>query len=228
MIRVRRRLAGHLGTVESLAFSADGKWLVSGSNDTTALMWDLTGRLAAGEKWSKPLADDEMKTLWTVLKDEDAVVAFQAMQRLAADPVRSVPYLRQRLHPIAVVEEKRLARLITDLDSDRFEVREKATAELEKLGEAPLHTMQKALDGRPALETRRRLEQLIEKQVRKRWSPSAEQLRMGRALEVLERAGTPEARQVLATLAAGTPGAILTREAKSALDRLTRHAASTP
>jgi hypothetical protein len=100
-------------------------------------------------------------------------------------------------------------------------VRDKATVELEKLGEAALHAMQKSLDSQPALETRRRLEQLIEKQLRERGSPSAERLRIGRALEVPEHIGSPDARQVLQTLAMGAPGAYLTREAKAALERLT-------
>ncbi|HTU91212.1 MAG TPA: WD40 repeat domain-containing protein, partial [Gemmataceae bacterium] len=226
--RLRCKFAGHKGRVGSLAFSPDGKMLISGGNDTTALVWDLTGRLAGGDKWSKPMADGELKKHWTTLADEDAAASYRAMQALAADPERSIAYLRQRLHPVAAVEEKRLTRLIADLDSDRFDVREKATAELGELGEAALHAMRKTLDGRPALETRRRLEQLIENQVRERWSPSAEWLRIGRALEVLEHIGSPEARQVLQALAEGAPGAMLTREAKAALERLARHSTAAP
>jgi hypothetical protein len=41
-----------------------------------------------------------------------------------------------------------------------------------------------------------------------------------RAVEVLERAGTPQARKVLKTLAAGTPRCRLTQEAQATLDRL--------
>jgi WD40 repeat protein len=39
--RLRFRLAGHQDTVNCLAFSPDGKLLLSGSNDGTALVWDL-------------------------------------------------------------------------------------------------------------------------------------------------------------------------------------------
>ncbi|MBI1913622.1 MAG: hypothetical protein HYS12_02535 [Planctomycetes bacterium] len=72
----------------------------------------------------------------------------------------------------------------------------------------------------PALEMRRRLEQLIDKQERQHWSSSPDRLRTGRALEVLERAGTPEARRVLEVLATGAPGAWLTQDAQASLTRL--------
>jgi hypothetical protein len=58
--------------------------------------------------------------------------------------------------------------------------------------------------------------------------PWGDRLRELRALEVLERLGTPEARQVLKALADGAPAARLTREARSALDRLARQPATAP
>jgi WD40 repeat protein len=41
----RCRFVGHRGTVVCLSFAPDGKSLVSGSTDTTALVWDLTSAL---------------------------------------------------------------------------------------------------------------------------------------------------------------------------------------
>jgi RNA polymerase sigma factor (sigma-70 family) len=40
----RRRLAGHQGGITALVFSPDGRRLASGSWDSTAVVWDLTGR----------------------------------------------------------------------------------------------------------------------------------------------------------------------------------------
>jgi WD40 repeat protein len=37
-----RKIDGFKGTVKSLAFMPDGKRLVSGMNDSSALIWDLT------------------------------------------------------------------------------------------------------------------------------------------------------------------------------------------
>jgi len=46
------------------------------------------------------------------------------------------------------------------------------------------------------------------------------------AIEVLERIGTPPARQMLEKLAAGADGARLTREARASLERLNKRAAA--
>jgi hypothetical protein len=128
--------------------------------------------------------------------------------------------LRPRLQPITRPDDQRLARLIADLDAERFTVRDQAEKELEQLGEVAGAACRQALAKQPSLETRRRLERLREKQVRTTWSPSPEGLRRLRALEVLERAGTAKAREVLAIVAGGAPEARFTQEAKAALSRL--------
>jgi WD40 repeat protein len=56
----RHALRGHRGPVRALTFSADGKTLVSGSEDTTALVWDLTGRIGARGAWGKPLSPADL------------------------------------------------------------------------------------------------------------------------------------------------------------------------
>jgi hypothetical protein len=53
-------------------------------------------------------------------------------------------------------------------------------------------------------------------------------LRRDRALAVLERIGTPAAREFLQTLAEGMPEARLTQEAKASLERLARRTAANP
>jgi WD40 repeat protein len=220
----RSNFAGHRGEVIALAFSPNGKMLISGSQDTTALVWDLTGRIASSGKNDKPLSADDLKRLWDTLAAEDAEAGFHAIQVLAADPERSVPYLRSRMAPVPVVEEERLKRLIADLESDQFAVRDNASKELEKLGESALQALRKAIEDQPSLETRRRLDSLLEKQEGEEWKPSAERRRIRRALEVLERIGTAEVRSVLTTVASGAPGAWLTLDAKAALERLAQPA----
>jgi WD40 repeat protein len=42
-----RRFAGHQGGITALVFAADGRRLASGSEDSTAVVWDLTGQHGA-------------------------------------------------------------------------------------------------------------------------------------------------------------------------------------
>jgi RNA polymerase sigma factor (sigma-70 family) len=218
--KVRHRLAGgHRAGAGVLIFSADSERLVSGSGDTSAIVWDLTGRTTAK---LQPLAPADLDTSWTDLRSDDAVQAYQAIRRLAASLDNAVPHLAKRLQPAASADAKHVARLIADLDSDQFAARDQAAKVLEELGESAIGACRKALEGDPSPELRRRLEKLLEKQARQMWSPSSEQLRNLRSLEVLELAGTPEARQVLQKLANGAPEARLTREAKAGLERLER------
>jgi RNA polymerase sigma factor (sigma-70 family) len=214
--RERRCLSGLLGYVTSLSFSANGRRLLSGGH-TEALVWDLgnsrTGRTATAA---------EVEKLWADLAGADAACAYAAIHKLAAAPNAAIPFLQKHLPPVPAADKKRMARLIADLDSDDFATRQKATEELEKLGELALPAYRKARDGKPSLETRRRLEDLQRKAHAAWWEVSGERLRSLRAIEALELAGTPEAREVLATLAAGAEGARLTEEAKAALKRLQR------
>src|SRR5262249_29944649 len=101
-----------------------------------------------------------------------------------------------------------------------FTLREKATKELEALDELVGPFLRKALQGEPAPELRRRAKELLDRI--EAGGFSSEGLRAWRALEVLERIGTPEARRVLQALAKGTPEARLTQGAKEALERLTK------
>jgi hypothetical protein len=131
---------------------------------------------------------------------------------------QSVPFLAERLKPAPQVEDERARRLIADLDSDQFKVRDRASQELEQLGELAEPAMRKALAGKPTPEVRGRLKTLLDQLPGRRASSS--RMRELRALEVLEQIGTPDARRVLERLAAGNSGARLTREARASLDRM--------
>ena len=174
---------------------------------------------------SRPLqlSAKELEALWTDLGSEDAPRGYRAICSLRAG-TQALAFFRERLRPAPPADSGRVARLIADLDDERFAVREKATTELEKLGKEIEPALHKALQGKPSLEVRRRIDRLLEKL--ESAAPSPEQLRLLRALEVLEHIGTPEARELLRTLAKGASGARLTQEAKASLDRLANRAAA--
>jgi WD40 repeat protein len=207
-----RELTGHLKAITTLAFSPGGKYLVSGSYDTTALLWDVSGI-----KSHPPakLRREELPALWSDLASNDGGKAHRAVWALLGDPARGVPLLAERVRPVVVVDAKVTDRLIADLGSSRFAVREKAARELENLAEAAHPALRRVLAGSPVLEIRRRVERLLER-------PFAIPPAVSRVIEILEHAGTPEARELLQRLAGGLPEAGLTREARASLARLTK------
>jgi dipeptidyl aminopeptidase/acylaminoacyl peptidase len=213
----RHQFAGTTGRVQTLTFSPDGKKLLSGSADTTATVWDVTGRLREPNVGT-PLTTARLDVLWATLAEDDPANAYHAMQTLAGSPREALPYLSRHLKPVPPVPAKELARWIADLDSADFETRERATKKLDKLGEAVFGVYDAALAGNVSLEKRRRLESLKTKHDPLR-PPSAERLRVLRALEVLGMCGA-EARELLTALAQGAPGATVTEQTKSALQRL--------
>ncbi len=213
----RASFAGNQVGVRSVALSRDGTRVASGGADTTILLWDATG-LGSGAAPRGKLSDEELGALWSDLAGDDAARAYRALWAMARAPDRAVPLFAEKLRPVAEPDEaerKRIAALVADLDRDEFEAREKAVRELEQVGEAAGPALRKALEGKPTLEVRRRVEGLLEKVE----GNDPERLRTGRALEALERIGTAEARAVLRTLAAGAAGARLTRDAKASLRR---------
>jgi RNA polymerase sigma factor (sigma-70 family) len=212
--QVRLRLAGHAGDVNCLAFAGDSKTLVSGSTDTTALVWDVTAPVRAALVRSGGLSVTSPEALWAELLAADAARGYRAACVLAASP-DGVGLLGQHLLPAPVVDEHRVRKLLTSLDSGLFKERRQASQELERLGEAVEPALLKWLEGQPSLEVRQRLEQLLDKL-------SSEWLRTLRAVEALELAGTPAAEKVLQALAGGAPEARRTREARAALERFTR------
>jgi RNA polymerase sigma factor (sigma-70 family) len=214
----RLRLKGHREPVVSVLFSRNGRLLISGSGDTSALVWDVTGRLREGRLAAVDLAAEELNAAWSALADVDAAEAYRALWTLTAAPQQAVPLLEKQLRPAPAEDGKRLGRLIDDLDHDDFAVREKAEAELGKRGATAEAALRKALEGTPSAEQATRIRKLLDNLQGPVASPDV--LRSLRALEVLEQIGTSEARKVLEALAKGEPDNRLTQEAKAVLERL--------
>jgi hypothetical protein len=216
----RCRFRGHRGEIVVLAFAPDGRTLASGSADTTVLVWDVNGPELPGHP-QHHLAAHELRDLWADLAGTDGPRAHRAIAALARAPQQAVPFLQKRLRPV-MIDVRQMGPLIRDLNDDKFAVRERAQARLEEFGEVARPTLRHTLADKPSLELRRRVERLLERLDQERRLPLPERLRVLRALEVLERIGSPEAQQVFATLADGSPECWLTQEAQGALKRLAR------
>jgi hypothetical protein len=138
------------------------------------------------------------------------------MARLTASPATAVTALRTYVKPVPRADRDQVTALLRDLDSPQFAVRDRAAAQLHKLGDGVEGALRRALHPGLSAEARDRIERLLND-----LKPSSERLQQGRAVEVLERIGTPDARTLLTEIAGGADGAWLTREAAATLARLT-------
>jgi hypothetical protein len=206
--------------VYSLLLFPDGQRGFTALADGTDLVWDLSPALPGTEAVAKAPSSKEMAGWWADLAAEDARRAYHAVWRLAEVPHDTiVSYLRSRLKPVGDIDFKKMRDLIEDLDSDSFEVREKAFRQLEELGSAAVPALREALEKRPpSAEASRRLEKLLSRPEGLMIAP--ETLRHLRAMQILERLASKEAHTLLTELSKGTVHAPETQEAKAALQRL--------
>jgi WD40 repeat protein len=185
--------------VSSLAFAPEMKTIAAGMSDSTISEWSL-GPFAKDAR-AENLANDALKSLWIRLAGDDARNAFSAMQTLAQDPVRSVPFLVGQLDFPKIADPKRLRQLIRDLSADEFPVRERATAELLRLGDLAEPALCEEVANAASTESLRRSNAILAKRP-PRMGKSPEHVRAIRAIVVLEWIGTPAAREGLRLLAA--------------------------
>jgi hypothetical protein len=148
---------------------------------------------------------------------------------LAASGESAIDLLKDNLNPVAATAEtQRILRLVKDLDHEDFSRRETASRELATIGARAESALIQGLANSPSLEFRTRARRLLPKIAGTKGPPSSEDLRIGRALSVLERIAMPPAIEILKSLAAGAPEARLTQEAKASLDRLANRSAVSP
>jgi len=135
----------------------------------------------------------------------------------------TVPAAQTHVRPVPAVDNPKIVQWIAALDDSRYKTRVSASQELAKLGHLAKPLLRKSLENQPSPEARNRISQLLEGL--KEFQSNGERVRTLRAIEVLERMETPEARQFLALLAQGAAGTWQTKEAAAALKRLTAQAA---
>jgi WD40 repeat protein len=210
------RLEGHLAPVNCLALARDGRRLLTGDR-RCALLWDVTA-VPGVPRPNQPPSDAEIRQLGATLASPDARAAHRAVDALLAAPDGTLAWLREHLRPAKALDKGVVTQHLAGLGAKEFRVRDKAQAELRKLGDPVLPFLEQQLQASNSLEVKRRLEILLAEL--KAQGPTPEDRRGLRAVIVLEYLGSPAARQFLQTLAGGAPEALLTREARAALRRL--------
>jgi HEAT repeat protein len=197
--------------------------LVSASEDSTALAWDLKGVL---DRMPVPRVPDgaSIDEAWKDLASPDAALAYRALGRLVDGGDASVSLLGKRLQAARPADGERVQKLLADLDSETFVVRERATSELKKMTDLEESVLERYLAQTKSLEAKRRATQLLQRAREPIADP--QHLQSLRAIEALECIGTPAARRVLESLSVGTSKALLTIEAKRSAERLAKRLVS--
>jgi hypothetical protein len=208
---------GHRGWMSSLAFAPDGKTLASGGADSTVLIWDVSG-LPPAHMPAAPLDGDALAKCWEQLAAKDAAQAYQAIAELTRRPSQAEGLIEGKLADHPGMNAKQLALLIADLDANDFKTREKATKALADMGKLAEGSLTKALEGKPGFELQQRVHVLLKKLEGQEESPHRRLLL--RAIEVLDRLGTPEARRLLGKLEQEATEPEVAQQAKASLERL--------
>jgi WD40 repeat protein len=190
-----------------IALSPDGRRLAA-DDGTSILVYPLPTPV----KVKSPLTDEKA---WQALTDADAVAGFAAILHFVSEPDAAVKWFAAKLSLPAERDKKQIAKLVEQLGDDDFDGRQKASAELAKIGPAARGELRAALKS-DSPEVRRRAAVLLEKLT----TTSPERLRILRAIEALERIGTPAAEGVLKGLIAGKVVADLKADVEAALARV--------
>jgi WD40 repeat protein len=206
--RTGKLLASYPGLdmpLTAIAFSRDGRWLATGSRDTTILIWDLFA--------------SRVRALWSDLAAKPEDVA-GARKQLEAAPANAFPWLSATLRT-AAEREAGAAPLLARLDDDDFEQREKASSELAKMLPGVRPILEQTLQNKPSPESRRQIEALLKKSAPAEADDAAFVGPQARSLVLLlEGMGTAESRKVLEELAKAPSTSSIARDAKAALRRL--------
>ena len=145
--------------------------------------------------------------------------AWRAIRCLESEPARAVPLLSRWLKGLPRLDGRDAKRLVAELDADDFDVRERATKALERLGREAAGALQEALQQEDASpELRRRAQPLLRRIAANELGE--EERRAFRAVAALERIGTPEARAALRLVQGRHPGSRLSQDAEASLWRL--------
>jgi WD40 repeat protein len=215
----RLSIPTHHGKLTQVAVAASAPVAVTAHDDGTLLVWDVR-RLGTPAARPPRLSARALEKLWGDLARRDAAVAQRALVELGARPAQALPLLKERLTALSGDRAGRLSQGLAGLESARFRAREEATRALEQAGKWAEPALRRRLAGKPPLEVKRRVEQLLAKlEAADGLPPDGGWLQALRGAEALERLGTPEARRALEALAALAPETWVSREARAALGR---------
>jgi WD40 repeat protein len=217
LLRLGRAVHGQF-----VAFSPDGSLLAvageTADGEAAITLFDMPKRRK--DSLPRELRAAQLDSLWDDITAENDFRLQRVLATLRAVPGQAVPFLRQKMQPVPEAESQRVKKLVQALDDDDATKRDKAMHDLQEMAAAfEPRLMEIRRDAEPG-EVRNRVQAILREA---REAPVPRRLLAQlRAVSVLEQIGTPQAREVLKSVAGGAGGARLTQEARQALERLER------
>jgi sugar lactone lactonase YvrE len=213
-----RQLPENHGLVSAVAFSPDGRYLAAVNSGYSTMVFRKPPGLGSGILPAPGVAGPpDLEKQWADLTSADPRTALSATRGLAAAP-QAVQFLKERVRPVPPATPNRIERWLREARGVDAAARNAACAELLRMGHLAEPALQEAIEALPEGPSRQRLVDLAAQLVSD--VPPVEALRELRAVGVLQRIKTPEARQLIEALSQGEPAAPLTVEARLALKRL--------
>lgn len=214
-----RTLQENRGTVNAIAISPDGQMLACVTTGFFSNILRPVGTfkptLSPAER---PIPTSDLENLWEDLAAEDIELASVAVRTLTAVPTATLRLLEEKLQPVQPIRAEHLAPFRRACLSGNAQEREVAREEFLRLGSLAESLLKDMLNQTTSEEQRAWIDGMLD-EIHQAPQPP-ETVRDLRAVGILERIGTKPARQMLERLATGTPDALLTQEARTALKRM--------
>ncbi len=170
-----------------------------------------------------PLTLLELGELWEDLAKREILPSGTAVRKLLAGRKESVPYLATMLRTKRPKQDiAKIARWIDELDDEDFGTREAAFHALDKLGDPAIAHLRVARSKAKSQEHRGRIEELLKNRGALDGGLTSEQLRVVRAVRVLEWAATAESLKALEAMTKMPPDDVVSADIRAARDRLAK------
>ncbi|QEL17310.1 hypothetical protein [Limnoglobus roseus] len=200
-----------------LAFTPDGRTLATGHLDGTVTLWAVPKLADVPD-----LKDDQFDKFWDGLAEEPKTDPRADVYRLMSHPDAAMKLLNAKfVAPPHKPIDVDLAAVIRSLGAPAFPDRLTATRKLRELGPRIAPALHEAIRTTESVEVRARAEELLEQmKAGPRTYTAGPDLRASRAIEVLERIGSPDAKKLLQGWANHTTNVRVANDAALALVRI--------
>jgi hypothetical protein len=206
--------------VTALVLAADGPRLATLGSDGKVIIWDVAARALQRKGIQRELTAAEMARLWVDLAAVDPGTVDAAWNQLGATGDPAIAFLRQQIRPIVVpkLDISHIDKLVAELDSPTFTVRDRATQALKTMGDPAIAPLKRLLTTRLPIEAERRVKAVLKSLGEPGLSPERRQVL--EAIDLLEQLQTASAIALLKEIERDAGIGPLRKEAAQALLRL--------